>query len=121
MDSTNSNPTTSPTDATSAGFPPSDGGSASGNATASVHSAIDEAARYAQPAIDRAAAMAHQATDKVSSAGGESADWVNERSEQLLLTQKKVVEDTCKYISANPLKSIGIALVAGFLISRIAR
>jgi len=117
----NSNPSNSPSDAATAGFPPGAGGSALGNAAASVHSAIDEAARKAQPAIDRVAAMAHQATDKVSSAGDQTADWVNEQSEQLMLTQKKVVDDTCKYVSANPLKAIGMALVAGFLISRIVR
>ncbi len=116
-----SNPSNLPSDAAAAGFPPRDGGSALSNATASVHSAIDEAAREAQPAIERVAAMAHQATDKVSSAGGQTAEWVNEQSEQLILTQKKVVDETCKYISANPLKAIGIALVAGFLISRIVR
>jgi ElaB/YqjD/DUF883 family membrane-anchored ribosome-binding protein len=117
----NSNLSNFPSDAATAGFPPSDGGSALGSATTTVHSAIDEAARNAQPAIDRVAAMAHQATDKVSSAGGQTADWVNAQSEQLILTQKKVLDDTCNYISANPLKAVGIALAAGFLISRIVR
>jgi ElaB/YqjD/DUF883 family membrane-anchored ribosome-binding protein len=117
----NSNPSNSPSGAATAGSPPSNGGSALDKATSSVHSAIDEAARKVQPTIDRVTSMAHQATDKVSSAGGQTADWVNEQSEQLILTQKKVVDDTYKYISANPLKAIGIALVAGVLISRIVR
>jgi len=29
--------------------------------------------------------------------------------------------DTCSYISAHPLKSVGIAVVAGYLISRFTR
>ena len=33
--------------------------------------------------------------------------------------QKKLVADTCSYVSANPLKSVGIAVVAGFLLGRI--
>ncbi len=28
-------------------------------------------------------------------------------------------DDTCCYVSANPLKSVGIAVVAGFVLSRI--
>jgi ElaB protein len=108
-------------DAPIAGVLPSAGGSALGNATATVHSAIDEAAHKAQPVIDRVASMAHQATDKVSNAGEQTADWVSQQSENLVVTQKVMVDAACKYISANPLKAVGIALVAGLVISRTMR
>ena len=81
--------------------------------------AADEAARRAKPAIDQAAAMAHQAVDKAASAVLPAADWLSEQGENLNATQKKLVADTCSYVSANPLKSVGIAVVAGFLLSRI--
>jgi len=97
-------------------------------ASSSAHSAVDsiagaadEAARKAKPAIDRVAAMAHQAVDSAAGAAAPTAEWLAEQGESLNATQKKLVEDTCKYVSANPLKSIGIALVAGFLLSRIMR
>lgn len=85
----------------------------------SVAGAADEAARKARPAIDRVAAMAHQAVDTAAGAAAPTADWLAEQGESLNATQKKLVADTCSYVSANPLKSIGIAVVAGFLLSRI--
>ena len=95
---------------------------ASSSAHAAVNSiagAADEAARTAKPAIDRVAAMAHQAVDKAAGAAAPTADWLAEQGESLNTTQKKLVADTCDYISANPLKAVGIAVVAGFLLSRI--
>ena len=95
---------------------------ASSSAHAAVNSiagAADEAARQAKPAIDRVAAMAHQAVDKAAGVAAPTADWLSEQGENLNATQKKLVADTCGYVSANPLKSVGIAVVAGFLLSRI--
>ena len=85
----------------------------------SMASAADEAARKAKPAIDKVAAMAHQAVDKAAGAAGPTADWLAEHRDSINATQKKFVDDTCTYVSANPLKAIGIAAVAGFLLSRI--
>jgi ElaB/YqjD/DUF883 family membrane-anchored ribosome-binding protein len=89
------------------------------SAVNSIAGAADEAARKARPAIDRVAAMAHQAVDTAAHAAAPTADWLAEQGESLNATQKKLVADTCSYVSANPLKSVGIALVAGFLLSRI--
>jgi ElaB/YqjD/DUF883 family membrane-anchored ribosome-binding protein len=97
---------------------------ASAGAHAAVNSiagAADEAARKAKPAIDRVAAIAHQAVDTASGAVGPTADWLTERGESLNAAQKKLMADTCSYISAHPLKSVGIAVVAGYLISRFTR
>jgi ElaB/YqjD/DUF883 family membrane-anchored ribosome-binding protein len=88
-------------------------------AVSSMAGAADEAARKAKPAIDRVAAMAHQAVDKAAGVAAPTADWLSEQGESLNATQKKLVADTCGYVSANPLKSVGIAVVAGFLLSRI--
>ena len=87
----------------------------------SMASAADAAARKAKPAIDKVAAMAHQAVDKAAEAAGPAADWLTEQGDSLNATQKKLVADTCSYISAHPLKSVGIAVVAGFLLSRLFR
>ena len=48
-------------------------------------------------------------------------DWLDDKSQQLDQTQKKLVNDTCAYISANPLTSIGLAVLAGMLLSRMTR
>lgn len=97
---------------------------ASSRAHAAVNSiagAADQAARTAKPAIDRVAAMAHQAVDKAAGAAAPTADWLVEQGETLNTTQKKVVADASGYISANPLKAVVIAVVAGFVLSRIVR
>ena len=87
----------------------------------SIAGAADEAARLAKPAIDQAAAMAHQAVDKAASAVAPAAEWLAEQGESLSTTQKKLLSDTCSYVSANPLKSVGMAVLAGFVISRFIR
>lgn len=106
---------------------------ASGNSERSLHTAsstahgavnavagaAEEAARKAKPAIDRMAKMAHQAVDSAASAAAPTASWLGEQGQSLMATRKQLVDDTCKYVAANPLKSVGIAVVAGFVLSRI--
>ena len=87
----------------------------------SIAEAADDAAGKAKPAIDRAAAIAHQAVDKAAGAAAPTAGWLTEQGENLTATQKRLVADTSSYVSANPLKALGIAAVAGFLLSRILR
>ena len=65
--------------------------------------------------------MAHQAVDKAAGAAAPTAEWLASQAETLDATQKKLVADACNYISANPLKAVGIALAAGFVLSRALR
>ena len=87
----------------------------------SVAEAADGAARKAKPAIDQVAAMAHQVVEKAAASAAPAADWIGEQGESLNATQKKLVSDTSAYIAANPLMSVGVAVLAGFLISRMIR
>ena len=87
----------------------------------SVADAADGAARKAKPAIDQVAAMAHQVVDKAAASTAPAADWLGEQGESLNATKKKLVNDTSAYIAANPLMSVGMAVLAGFLISRMIR
>jgi ElaB/YqjD/DUF883 family membrane-anchored ribosome-binding protein len=84
-----------------------------------VASAADDAARKAKPAIERVAAYAHQAVDKAADVASPAADWIGAKGTDLKATQQKLMDDTCAYVKANPLKAVGIALVAGFVLSRI--
>ncbi len=97
-------------------------------AAASVHGAVDkmagaadQAVRNVKPAIDRAAQLAHRAVNKAADVAGPTADWLSEKSDSLQATRRKVAADTTQYVSAHPWKSLGFALVAGFLISRFMR
>jgi len=87
----------------------------------SMAEAADAAARKAQPAIDQVTAMAHRAVDKTADAAAPAAGWLAEQGESLNATQKKLVAHACSYISANPLKSVGIAVFTGILLSRMIR
>ena len=95
---------------------------ASSSAHAAVNSlagAADDAVRKAKPTIDKVAAMAHQAVDKAAGVAAPTADWLAAQGKSLTGAQKRMMESTCSYVSANPMKSVGIALVAGILLSRI--
>lgn len=112
----------------SPGMPGSNSGGALNKASGGAHAAVDtiadaadEAARKAKPAIDKVASMAHQAVDKAVGVAAPTADWLAEQGDSLKATQKKLVSDTCTYVSAHPLKSLGFAIVAGFLIGRVLR
>jgi ElaB/YqjD/DUF883 family membrane-anchored ribosome-binding protein len=114
-------------------FPPTSGNSSKGNGAvhkvaSSAHAAVDRAAeaaddvaRKAKPAIDRAAELAHYAVDKAADVAAPTAEWLGEQGDSLMASPKKLVDGTCKYVAANPLKSVAIALVAGLLIGRIVR
>jgi ElaB/YqjD/DUF883 family membrane-anchored ribosome-binding protein len=82
------------------------------SATLSAHSAIDAAAARARPAVDKAATAAHDAAVK-------TADWVSEKTDQAMSSEKELIGKAMKYVDSNPLKALGMALVAGAVIARI--
>ena len=95
-------------------------------ASSSAHTAVDsladaadEATRRAKPKIDKVAAMAHDVVDRAAGAASQTADKLTARGETLSAAQKRLVADTCSYVSENPLKSVGIAVLAGFVLARI--
>ncbi len=85
----------------------------------SMAAVADEAARKAKPAIDHVAALAHQAVDKTAGAVAPTADWLSAQGKSLNAAQKKLVAGTCDFVSAHPLKALGIAVVGGILLGRI--
>jgi len=93
--------------------------SAAHSAVDSFANAADEATRNAKPKIDKVATMAHDVVDKAAGAAADTADKLAARTESLSAAQRKLVSDTCDYVSANPLKSVGIAALVGFVLARI--
>lgn len=97
-------------------------------AAGSVHGAVDHiavaaesAAGNVKPAIDRAAQLAHQAVSKVAGVAGPTAHWIGEQGEHLDAARRKAVADAAARVAANPWKALGLALLAGFVISRYLR
>jgi hypothetical protein len=91
-----------------------------------AHSAVDraasmadEAARRTKPAIDRVVGYAHQVVDRAAGAAAPAADWLDAHGQDWRETQEKLMVTTSDYVKAHPLKSIGIAVVAGVLIGRM--
>ena len=90
-------------------------------ASTSAHAAVNSIAGAAKPAIERVAGMAHEVVDSAAGAAAPAAEWLAQQGESLNAAQRKLVSDTSNYVSANPLKSVGIAAVVGFLVSRMLR
>ena len=88
-------------------------------ATTGAHNAIDKASDAARPAVDRLASGAHQAVDKIAGAAAQAAETLDLKSEQLINAQTRLTENCREYVRDNPVISLGIAVAAGFLLSRL--
>jgi len=71
--------------------------------------------------LNKATARAHGAVDQIAEAAEPAAQWLEEQGETLAATGERLAERTSKYVAAHPLQSIGMALAAGYLISRLTR
>ena len=69
--------------------------------------------------IDKAADSAHEAVDKIANAGNQAAEALGEKGEQLKNAEQQVMANCCGYVRDNPITSLGIAVAAGFLLSRV--
>ena len=98
------------------------------HAAAEARAAVDAmagaaagSARGPDRTIAEAAATAHRAVEGAASAATPLADWLAAHGGELEAMQKKLLADTCTYVSAHPLKAVGIAAAAGFVLSRVIR
>jgi ElaB/YqjD/DUF883 family membrane-anchored ribosome-binding protein len=92
---------------------------AAARASAAAHNTVDKVADAARPALDRLASGAHATVDKLAGAASSAAEVLGEKGEQLKLSQERLLENTTSYIRANPVTSLGIAVLAGFVLSRL--
>ena len=69
--------------------------------------------------IDKAANSANEAIDKVASSVNEAAEALGKKGEQLKNAEQQLLEDCRVYVRDNPITSLGIAVAAGFLLSRV--
>jgi hypothetical protein len=71
--------------------------------------------------LNKATARAHDAVDEVADAAAPAAQWLEAQGETLTHSGEKLLDNTCKYVAAHPLRSLGLALLAGYVISRLTR
>jgi ElaB/YqjD/DUF883 family membrane-anchored ribosome-binding protein len=69
--------------------------------------------------IDKASNSAHEAVDKIANATTQAAEAIGEKGEQLKNAEQQMMNNCRSYIHNNPVTSLGIAVAAGFLLSRI--
>jgi len=69
--------------------------------------------------IDKASGYAHGAVDKIADMSYQAAEVIGEKGEQLRTAEQEMVEHYREYIRECPIKSVGIAVAAGFLLSRL--
>jgi ElaB/YqjD/DUF883 family membrane-anchored ribosome-binding protein len=68
---------------------------------------------------DKVSDTAHAAYDKIADATSQAAETLGEKGEQLKKTEQQVMKNCRDYISDNPMVSVGIAVAAGFVVSRL--
>ena len=79
------------------------------------------ATRSIHDAVDQAASSAHAAIDKAVSAADFASAWLSERGDKVKTAPNELLEKSTDYVAAHPVKALVIALVAGVVLSKLAR
>jgi len=69
--------------------------------------------------IDNVSHSAHETVDKIANATNQAAEAIGEKGAQLKNAEQQLVENCRGYVRDNPVTSLGIAVAAGFLLSRL--
>lgn len=88
-------------------------------ATVAAHHGIDSVSDAAQPAIEHLRAGAHQAVDSAGGVATHAAGALGGKGDQLQDSGKRIVERTGGYVREHPVASLGMAVAAGYLLSRL--
>ena len=68
--------------------------------------------------VDKASDSAHEAVDKIASAANQAADSIEEKGTQLKNAEQRLMRKCRGYVRDQPVTSLGVAIAAGFLLSR---
>ena len=89
------------------------------NASSSAHDAVDRASNAAGPAVQNLASGAHSMIEKATTVATQAAEKLNVTGEQIRDVQARF-SDVCKVqMKENPVMTLGVAVAAGFVISRL--
>jgi len=86
-----------------------------------AHDVIEKVADAAHPVVGRIASGAHRAVDSIAGAAGQAAETLGVKGEQIKNAQARAMEQCRAYVRDNPVTALGIAVAAGFLLSRMWR
>lgn len=79
----------------------------------------DDAADRIQSFADGAKSTAAKMQSRASDAFERGADWASEKSDDLGATSKQLIASTSDAVTARPILAVGLAVLAGFLISQL--
>lgn len=69
--------------------------------------------------IEKASHSAHEVVDKIASATNQAAETLGEKGGHLKNAEQQMMNQCRRYVHDNPITSLGIAVAAGFLLSRL--
>lgn len=69
--------------------------------------------------IDKATDYAQEAAEQLAGQSAQAAKALGEKGEQLRNAERKMVKEYGHYVTDHPLTALGIAMAAGFLLSRL--
>lgn len=87
--------------------------------TGAAHHTIDSLSDAAQPAIENLRSGAHKAVDSAGDAATHAAGALGVKGDQLQEKGKEIVERAGGYVREHPVASLGMAVAAGYLLSRL--
>jgi ElaB/YqjD/DUF883 family membrane-anchored ribosome-binding protein len=98
-----------------------------------ISGSMDSAARYGNSenragssgdtsaAVDRIAGGAHEAVDRIAAVATSAASQLNVRADDLMAAKERWMQTCSTYVKDNPFTALGIAVAAGFMLSRWVR
>lgn len=84
-----------------------------------AHQAIEKVADVARPAVDRIVSGAHQAVEKAKTVATQAADSIEAKADHLKEARTHLVQACGRYLQANPVTSLGLAVGIGYLLRRL--
>jgi ElaB/YqjD/DUF883 family membrane-anchored ribosome-binding protein len=97
------------------------GNSGTTNANVAAGSRTAAVSENAAATVDKIASSAHQAVDRIASAASSAASQFGVKGEEVLQAKDRMLDTAREYVREKPFAALGIALAAGFIISRIMR
>ena len=89
------------------------------NAGTRAHEAIDSVSAAAVPVVNRLARGAHQAVDNATQFASGAVETVVDKANVVRDAHARMADECRGHVRANPLASVGIALAAGYVLSRL--
>lgn len=83
--------------------------------THGAHKGIDAASHAAHPAIDRVAAGAHKAVDSADDMANQAVEALDKAG----VKGEELISAGSSYIREHPLLTLGLAVTAGYVLSRV--